>query len=141
MNAANISQQKAPRDPGITILRFALAAMMLIHGVTRIAIAGVVPFGGFLASKGFPFGVGLAWAITIFELAGSALLFARRHLVPVALWFALELLLGIVLVHSPEGWFVVGAGRNGMEYSVLLIAGFIALVVSEQYHKRNHPKR
>ena len=31
-------------------------------------------------------------------------------------------LAGIVLVHAPAGWFVVGLGRNGMEYSVLLIA-------------------
>ena len=35
--------------------------------------------------------------------------------------------MGILLVHAPEGWFVVGAGRNGMEYSVLLIAS-LALV-------------
>ena len=28
----------------------------------------------------------------------------------------------IVLVHAPAGWFVVGLGRNGAEYSVLLIA-------------------
>jgi len=30
--------------------------------------------------------------------------------------------MGIALVHFPEGGFVVGRGRNGMEYSVLLIA-------------------
>jgi hypothetical protein len=29
-----------------------------------------------------------------------------------------------------EGWFVVGAGKNGAEYSVLLIAVFITLAVS-----------
>lgn len=28
---------------------------------------------------------------------------------------------GAVLVHLPAGWFMVGLGRNGMEYSVLLI--------------------
>lgn len=27
----------------------------------------------------------------------------------------------LVLVHAPFGWFVVGAGRNGVEYSVLLL--------------------
>jgi putative oxidoreductase len=29
---------------------------------------------------------------------------------------------GPVMVHMPARWFVVGLGRNGMEYSVLLIA-------------------
>jgi putative oxidoreductase len=38
--------------------------------------------------------------------------------------------MGIILVHAKEGWFVVGAGRNGVEYSVLLIAVFVALAIS-----------
>ncbi len=46
--------------------------------------------------------------------------------------FALELLMGIILVHGPEVWFVVGAGRNGMEYSVLLLIGFVAVLLSER---------
>ena len=29
--------------------------------------------------------------------------------------------MGIVLVHAKSGWFVVGGGSNGAEYSVLLI--------------------
>lgn len=29
---------------------------------------------------------------------------------------------GIVLIHSSNGWFVVGHGSNGMEYSVLILA-------------------
>ena len=36
--------------------------------------------------------------------------------------FAAIYIAGVVLVHAREGWFVVGAGRNGVEYSVLLIA-------------------
>lgn len=39
---------------------------------------------------------------------------------------------GILLVHAREGWFVVGGGRNGMEYSVLLISSLIALIVSHR---------
>lgn len=132
MNLEKPTHTPGTRDPGMEIMRYALAAMMLIHGVTRIALGGVAPFGGFLASKGFPFGVALAWAITIFELLGSVLLCTRRLVVPLAVLFALELLMGIVLVHGPEGWFVVGAGRNGVEYSVLLITGFVAVIVSER---------
>ena len=41
--------------------------------------------------------------------------------------YALIYLAGIILVHAAEGWFVVGLGRNGMEYSVLLI-GCLVLV-------------
>jgi hypothetical protein len=37
---------------------------------------------------------------------------------------------GIALVHAPEGWFVVGLGRNGMEYSVLLISSLLLIGVN-----------
>ena len=48
----------------------------------------------------------------------------------VALLFVAQLAFGIELVHAPDGWFVVGGGRNGMEFSVLLIAVFAAVAWS-----------
>ena len=43
-------------------------------------------------------------------------------MIPLCLWFAAELTVGIVMVHAHAGWFVVGGGSGGMEFSVLLIA-------------------
>jgi putative oxidoreductase len=37
------------------------------------------------------------------------------------------LALGLFMVHLPEGWFVVGLGRNGVEYSVFLIVSLLAV--------------
>ena len=42
-------------------------------------------------------------------------------ILPISAWFIFQLLMGIYLIHGRAGWFVVGAGRNGMEFSVLLI--------------------
>ena len=42
-------------------------------------------------------------------------------------WFAAELVAGIVMVHARAGWFVVGSGRNGVEYSVVLIVSLTAV--------------
>ncbi len=134
-----MAQKSAPHvtnDYGMIIMRYMLALMMLIHGVARIVLGGVAPFGEFLTSKGFPFGTAVALLVTLFELAGSGLLFARKYVIVIAFMFALELIVGIVLVHGTEGWFVVGAGRNGMEYSVLLIVGFIAVIVSERQRQK-----
>ena len=103
---------------------------MLIHGIARIYFGIVDDFGGFLTLHNFPLGFYLAWAITIFEIVGSVLLAIGRYVAPLAIIFAVHLLCGILLVHLKEGWFVVGAGRNGAEYSVLLIAVFITLAVS-----------
>ena len=114
---------------GITIVRVAAAAMMIIHGTFRVFDGGVAGFGGFLGSQGMPAGVAVAWLMTIVEIAGGFLLVAGRFVRPLCAWFILELLGGIALVHFKEGWFVVGGGRNGFEYSVLLIVCFAAVAV------------
>lgn len=130
----------AGEDPGIRLLRYTLAVLMIIHGLTRIAVGGVTPFGGYLSSVGFPLGVALAWSITLFEIVGTVTLTAGYFLIPISLVFCFQLLMGIILVHGREGWFVVGAGRNGMEYSVLLIFGFLAVVCSTwMREKRREP--
>jgi len=111
----------------IVIIRVFLAATMIVHAVARIYAGGVEPFGGFLAAKGFPLGLYLAWAITIFEIAGGIVLAAGYFVPLIASIFAVQLIVGIILVHAEHGWFVVGLGRNGMEYSALLIVSFLTL--------------
>ena len=120
----------------IVFLRFVVAALMLVHGVVRIYFGGVKPFGEFLTTEGLPFGLVIAWSITVFEIIGSVLLAIGRFVTPVAFLFILELAAGIFLVHYKEGWFVVGLGRNGMEYSALLIAVMGALAVAYYQERR-----
>ncbi len=109
------------------LIRIVIALLMAIHGIARITLGIVDDFGVFLETVGFPFGVVLAWTITLFELIGCALLLLNYQVKYVCAWFIIQLLTGVLLVHFQEGWFVVGAGRNGVEYSVLLIACFAAL--------------
>lgn len=111
----------------LDLLRIVVALLILIHGVYRLTMGGVAPFGVWLESMGFPFGYGWALAVTLYEIAGPVLMLARRWTSLAALGHAAILSLGLVLVHLPFGWFVVGAGRNGAEYSVLLIAALLAI--------------
>ncbi len=114
----------------LTFFRIVVALIMFIHGVGRIYLGIVGGFVEFLTLNGFPFGFYLAWAITIFEIVGSISIAIGFYVAPLAIIFALHLLCGIYLVHLKDGWFVVGAGRNGVEFSVLLIASFITLSIS-----------
>ena len=114
----------------IVFLRIVVALIMLIHAVGRIYLGIVDGFGEFLTLSGFPLGFYLAWAITIFEIVGSVSIALGFYVAPLAIIFAAHLLCGIYLVHLKDGWFVVGAGRNGMEFSVLLVASFITLAIS-----------
>ena len=59
-----------------------------------------------------------------------------RWVTPVALVFAAIYACGIWLVHAPAGWFVVGLGRNGAEYSVLIIACLLANAWAHRRHPR-----
>lgn len=79
---------------------------------------------------GFPAGLTLAWTITIVEIVGGALLAAGMFVLPLCAWFAFQLLMGIYLIHGRVGWFVVGAGRNGVEYSVLLMLCLIVIAMT-----------
>lgn len=114
-----------PDRAGLTALRVLVATQLVIHGSYRTLSGGVLPFGGWLADQGVPAGPLVAGVLTAVEVLGGLTLIAGRLVRPLTAWFALQLLLGIAMVHWPEGWFVVGGGRNGMEYSVVLIGGLV----------------
>lgn len=130
--------QTARAEAGLRLLRLALAALLFVHGFARVYYGGVAPFAAWLSNDaaplqpfaawlagiGVPFGAIVAWGVTAWELTASWLLAfgPKRWLPPVCAVFIAIYACGIWLVHAPAGWFVVGAGRNGSEYSVLIIA-------------------
>ncbi len=115
------------KTTALGFIRVILASVMFIHGATRISDGTVGGFGEFLGPQGIPLGFYVAWGITLFELVGSVLLAAGLYAWIIALIFAIQLSVGIAMVHYKEGWFVVGHGRNGMEFSAVLIASFLAV--------------
>jgi putative oxidoreductase len=106
----------------LRVLRAVVAILLFIHGAYRLVSGGVAGFGEFLTGVGLPLGTAIAWVITLGELVGTVAVAAGLFVRPLTLYFAAELAMGILLVHRHDGWFVVGGGRNGVEYSVLLIA-------------------
>jgi len=114
-------------EMALTLIRLALAGLLAAHGWARLIGGGVVPFGNWLDSQGIPFGFAVAAGVTAMEIIGTPLLALRKWVFPLAIAYAAIYAVGIVMVHAKAGWFVVGAGRNGMEYSVLLIVCLLAM--------------
>ena len=111
----------ARAQAALSAVRCGVAALIFIHGAWRAAYGGVAPFGEWLETQGFPAGLALAWTVTLYELIAPLFIAARRFVAMACLGHIFILTIGAFLVHAPNGWFVVGAGRNGVEYSVLLI--------------------
>jgi putative oxidoreductase len=114
---------------GYLLLRFAVAAILCIHGATRVYKHDVGGFGHFLASQHVPAAAVVAWVLSLVEVAGTVALAAGFAVIPLCLWFAAELAVGIAMVHAHAGWFVVGGGSGGMEFSVLLIAALLSIAL------------
>ena len=131
-----LALRSSSRDPGVLLLRIGVAALLFVHGVFRVVKGGVVPFGEFLSGREIPLGFWVAALLTAVEIVGAPLLAAGMFVRVLVLWFAVELIAGIVLVHAREGWFVVGGGRNGVEYSVALLLALCAVVVSEWWWEK-----
>ena len=111
-------------------LRFAVAVIFAVHSVFTILDGSVNDFGKlYLNTVGFaPFGVLIAWLVKLTHLFSVPLLLMNKYLKPVCLANMFVLVVGIFMVHLKEGWFVVGGGRNGVEFNFLLIFALITIM-------------
>jgi len=114
----------------VLILRVAVAIILLTHSIPGMFNNGINDFGElYLNQVGFaPVGVPLAWLIKLSHVVCAFLLIANRYIAWASIITIVVLVAGIVMVHFKEGWFVVGGGRNGMEFNFLLICVLVAIL-------------
>lgn len=112
------------------LLRIAVAIILIMHSVPGMFNNGINDFGKlYLNAIGFaPFGVALAWAIKLSHVASAICFLLEKYVKIAGIITILILVMGIVMVHWPEGWFVVGGGRNGIEFNFLLIAVVLTIM-------------
>ncbi|MDZ7647200.1 MAG: DoxX family protein [Cytophagales bacterium] len=124
MQSNKLTTNKFPfisQHSALTLLRILTSLILAAHGTIRLYVGTVNGFGEFLNTKGFVIGIGIAWFLTIFEIVGGLVMAIGHYKKWIAVVFITQLIVGIVLVHAQNGWFVVGYQSGGMEYSVLLI--------------------
>ncbi len=111
----------------LLVLRIMVSICMMAHASQRFYFKSINGFGDFLNAKGFLIGVPIAWGITLFELIGGLAILLNYFTKWISLVWAVQLLMGIILVHAQHGWFVVGPSTGGVEYSLLLIVCLLVL--------------
>lgn len=123
------------------LLRLPASIIFLSHSLHGIFTGNDVnDFGIFFLNKiGFaPFGLFIAWAVVLSQVFTSVLLLIDRYVKIASLINIAILIMGIALVHFKEGWFVVGGGRNGMEFSVVLIFILLTLIFPDGIFKKKN---
>ena len=113
----------------LSFLRIALIIIFLIHSVPGMFNNGINNFGNlYLNQVGFaPVGLPLAWVIKLSHIALAFSLFTDKYLKATTFVTILILITGIFMIHLKEGWFVVGGGRNGVEFNFLLIMCLLSI--------------
>jgi putative oxidoreductase len=119
---------------GTDALRLAVCALLFTHGAYRLSTGEAPGLGQILKEEGFPMGVVLGYLICFAETGGTVLLALRLLVLPVTLILCLIYFTGIMLFHRHHGFFVVGPGSGGWEYSALLIT--CLLVTAWENRKR-----
>lgn len=121
----------------LTLLRIALIIVFLVHSLAGMFNNGINDFGNlFLNQVGFaPYGVPLAWLIKLSHIGLVFSLFTNKYLKFTSVVTIIILVVGIFMIHIKEGWFVVGGGRNGVEFNFLLILCLLSILYPKSIFK------
>lgn len=114
---------------GLAFLRVVTGIIYVAHGVPKLT-GGVQGTAGYFASLGIPAPTLGAWLIALLETGGGILLLVGFLVTPLAILLVIHMLTGIFLVHIPNGFYVIGAGSGGAEFSLLLVAALATLVLA-----------
>jgi putative oxidoreductase len=121
----------------LSFLRIALIIIFLVHSLAGMFNNGINNFGNlYLNQVGFaPVGLPLAWAVKLSHIALAFSLLTDKYLKATSFITIFILIVGIFMIHLKEGWFVVGGGRNGVEFNFLLIMALLSIVYPNALNK------
>ena len=111
----------------LLFFRIVLPLFFVAHAVTRIGNGTIERFAGYLSTKGFFATTAMVWGITVYEIIGGIALAFGYYVKYLSLGFILMLIMGNIIIHYQNGWWVGEHGEGGMEYSCALILGLIVI--------------
>lgn len=118
-------EQLEPYAP--TILRIMFGIVFFLHGWQKLQNPD--GFIGFVDSLGFPVPVFFGWLVILLEFVGGLLMILGLWVRPVALAFAVEMLITTLVVKTGVGFIAPQGSGVGAELDLLLLAASTALLI------------
>lgn len=121
-------------DWGLLILCLAMGITFLVHGWPKLnpnsPMKGTTGFAAGLTQMGVPLPTFFAWVVALLETVGAGLLILGLGIRILAIGFAIDMLVAIVLARRPMGAsFGPTQGNIGWEFEFLLLAQTLALLL------------
>ncbi len=118
---------------GLVILRLAMGIIFLVHGWPKLnpnsMMKGPAGFGGFLKQMGIPLPIFFGWAIALLETAGAVLLILGLGTRILAVLFAINMLVAILVAKRRVMKVGFSAQQTtGWEFDFALLAISLALL-------------
>ena len=113
-------------DWGLLIIRVALGAVFVAHGLQKMFVFGHAGVTGMLGQLGLPFPGVNAALITAAELGGGIALINGAFTRVAAAILAFSMIVAIATVHLSHGFFA----PMGVEYPLTLLLVNVALVIT-----------
>jgi putative oxidoreductase len=112
------------QHPGVLLLRFTVAGLMLFHGVAKLR-NGVEEIGSLLQAHGMP--TWLAYAAFIGEIVAPLFVIGGVWVRAAALVIAINMIIAVALAHSAQLLSVGNSGGYALELQALYLLGALAI--------------
>lgn len=111
---------------GFFILRWAVAGLILLHGITKL-LHGLGAIEGRLAAAGLP--AFIAYGVLVGEVVAPLLVLVNRLVVPAALVMAFNMTVAVALVHTSQLLTLSNSGGWALELQALYLFGSLAIAL------------
>lgn len=111
---------------GFFILRWAVAGLMLLHGISKL-MNGVGFIEGMLVGAGLP--AFIAYAVLIGEVVAPLLVMANVLVAPAALVMAINMVVAVALAHTGQLFMLGKSGGWALELQGLFFFGSLVIAM------------
>jgi putative oxidoreductase len=120
--ASDIALQR----PGVLLLRFTVAGLMLFHGVAKLR-HGLGPIESMLAAAGLP--QWFAYGVIVGEVIAPLMVLGGVLVRPAALVIAFNMIVAVALAHPSQLLTIGRTGGYGLELQAFYFFGALAIAL------------